>query len=402
MKSFYKLTNSLQNYAWGSIDGISRVTGKANHENVPIAELWMGTHPAAPSFIETMHSSSPLPLVSVITQVSAQGEPNNTAAQGLPFLFKILSAAKPLSLQVHPNRKQAIEGFARENALGIPVSDSRRNYRDANHKPEILAALTDFHAMCGFRPVQESVALLKNLEIDAINPLIDTLLDSGDYCRFLKDLLGGDQLTKNVVLHAIGTQQLATKKVPDIFLQAMKTAKRLLEAYPNDIGVLSPFYLNLIDLSPGEALYLPAGILHAYLEGTGFELMASSDNVLRGGLTPKNIDIQELVDVLESTPYRPEVIKPVYRNGLSYYPTPSSDFQLGYFQNHDGTLLFPRPEHAIVICTEGKTRLEDGTSDSIELAKGDSCYIAPSETPIRVTGHCKAWFATTPWETTDE
>lgn len=395
MKSVFKLLNSIQNYAWGSITGISTITGIENPRGIPMAELWMGTHPAAPSYLDTGTTGKPVSLESIVPVPGDEAEPNRRKQRGLPFLFKLLSAAQPLSLQVHPNRQQAQEGFSRENSLGIPITDPRRNYRDPNHKPEIMAALTNFHAMCGFRPVEDTVLLMKMLMIDELDQIINMLASTRDYPAFLENLLAIEPGIINNICRCIG-EKTGTNDHSAQFLEALTTSQKLVKFYPEDIGVLSPFYLNLIELSPGEALFLPAGILHAYLEGTGFELMASSDNVLRAGLTPKHIDIKELLSIVVPVPFCPKVIKPEFRDGIAYYPAPSADFQLGFIENRNGTLAYPRPEPSIIICIDGKLRLEIDSADTTELKKGDSCYIAPGSTPVSISGRCCAWFATIP------
>lgn len=382
MKTIFHLKNPVQHYAWGSTEGIPRVTGITNDTGKPMAELWMGTHPAAPSLIISDAAGKEESLSSVVN---------------LPFLFKILSAATPLSLQVHPTLAQAREGFERENNAGIDLSSPTRNYKDANHKPEIIVALTPFQAMCGFRPVAETVALLRELHSTALTDSLTRLEGSGNYGKFLSFLLNADTDTVQSIAASIREAVQNTKtEYNQVFSEALNTASRLLDYYPSDIGILAPFYLNLINLAPLESLYLPAGIIHAYLQGTGFELMSSSDNVLRGGLTPKHIDIEELLAIVDPSPYEPPILHAQADPGLSSYPTPAEDFFLAFNVFSGPTLTYECSEPAIMICQEGKISVKRFPDEEIVLEKGNSCYIAASRKTLSVSGQGTLWVATKP------
>ncbi len=264
----------------------------------------------------------------------------------LPFLLKVLAAAQPLSLQAHPSLSQARAGFARENAAGLPPDAPTRCYRDANHKPELICALTTFHALCGFRPVRESLRLLTGLGVDV------TGLERDGLATWFR---------------AVMTERRSLTRVVEVpgFERECALARRLVEAWPGDPGVLGALLLNYVVLQPGEALFLSAGNLHAYVEGTGVELMANSDNVLRGGLTPKHVDVAELLSVLDFTDAAPTVLR-------GDYATPVEDFRLTRL-----TLGAPQqlPARAqILLVTEGEAQLGDLT-----LKQGESVFLGADE-----------------------
>lgn len=401
MNSFYKLLNTVQQYAWGSTDGIASVTGQPNPEHAPMAELWMGTHLSACSKLENGFSELNESFLDIATaDMKTLHIPQFAGLQGLPFLFKLLSAASPLSLQVHPSLEQAKKGFDSENAAGIPLDAANRNYRDPNHKPEIMAALTPFKALCGFRPVSETIHNMTNLGIELLSPIIEELSRTRDYRGFIETLLSIGPETAETVCQSLRDRTKesvhGTNGVSSGFMLALSVSAGLLSEYPRDIGVLAPFYLNILDLHPGEALYLPAGNMHAYLEGTGFELMANSDNVLRGGLTPKYIDIPELLSILDTKPYVPNKILPEKRGELLFYPTPAPDFQLGKAVIRNEEAGLPGIAPTIMICTDGILRLVDHDGDQIVLNRGEVCYIRPSTDTIILSGTGECWFATLP------
>lgn len=381
MKTIYSLKNPIQHYDWGSTDGIAGITGIHNDTGKPMAELWMGTHPAAPSLIGDKAKGYTESLRSVVQ---------------LPFLFKILSAASPLSLQVHPTLAQAQEGYRRENESGIALSSPERNYKDANHKPEIIVALTPFQAMCGFRTIPETVGLIRGLQADVLDSSLQRLETSGDYREFLSFLLNADTETIKSVADSVRAAIQNNADRNRIFMEAAQTANKLLSYYPGDIGILAPFYLNLINLAPLEALYLPAGILHAYLQGTGFELMSSSDNVLRGGLTRKHIDIGELLSIVNSRPYEPPLLHAQAVGGFYCYQTPAEDFFLGYEVFSGSDASYECYEPTIMICREGRITVQRSLEQECILEQGDSCYIEASERVLSVKGKGSLWFATKP------
>ena len=302
MAELYKLENEIKHYAWGSPELLPALTGKRNASGKPWAELWMGIHPGGPSKTTIQNKTV---MLSDLTE--------------LPFLFKFLAAGSPLSIQAHPNLAQAREGFERENKEGIPLSAANRNYRDPNHKPEIVCALTPFTAMAGFREKAETAGLLSM--VNGAESLCASL-EKG-YRHFLEtlfDLNGAER--KSLTASALSAA--------DSGHPLLRLCGELARIYPADPGIISPLYLNVIELKPCEGLFLPAGILHAYVSGLAMECMANSDNVLRGGLTPKHIDRKELFSIVSFDPYKPELLKPreVSPGCFSYTHTASgSDLQ---------------------------------------------------------------------------
>ena len=284
MAEIYKLENEIKNYAWGSAEMIPALLGKANPDKEPWAELWMGIHPGGPS--KTTVAGKAV-LLSEITE--------------LPFLFKFLAAGKPLSIQAHPNLKQAAEGFERENKNCIPLSDPKRNYRDPNHKPEIICALTDFTAMAGFRETAESIELLSM--VNGTEQLIAALKDG--YRSFLSALFGMNESERKALNDSV-FRACESRAGNSLFNNLISHCKELAESYPCDPGIISPLYLNVINLKPFEALFLPAGILHAYIRGFAMEVMANSDSIYTWHYAQAIID-QQSSAAGELTPALPTV-----------------------------------------------------------------------------------------------
>lgn len=403
MKSFYKLSNAIQNYAWGSTDGISSLTGIENPDMVPMAELWMGTHYSAPSKVMQSSPEDQETLQDIVQSDLRRVNQSGTGdRQGLPYLFKLISVASPLSLQVHPTVEQAIIGYARENAAGITLDAPNRNYKDQNHKPEILAALTPFTALCGFRTVTETVENFRRLGIAGLSGIVGKLEETGDYRAFIKALLCMVHNDSRNICRALG-KILSEDNGPidaanGSFRRAKDTAKGIFGKYPDDLGSLAPFYLNVVILNPGEAIFLSPGIMHAYLEGTGFELMANSDNVLRGGLTPKYIDIPELLTVMDSRPYNPRIITPVDKDGILCYPTPVREFRLCRGKTTGNSALLPSSAPTILMCVYGTVTLSSIGGESLALTQGEVCYLRPQVSPITISGSGEFWCATIPFD----
>jgi mannose-6-phosphate isomerase len=313
------------------------------------------------------------------------------AAHGgrLPYLLKVIAAREPLSIQAHPSLAQAREGFARENRAGVPLDAPHRNYRDDNHKPELICALTPFWALCGFRPPDQIARLLTRACGVSLEPLIDKLR-SGSAKEplkvFLEGLLSLSASRRHLALEETVTFCLATREDAAHW----RWIPRLAQAYPGDIGALAPLFLNLVCLQPGEALFLPAGELHAYLEGTGIEIMANSDNVLRGGLTPKHVDLPELLTVLNFAPYPLKVLTArETAAGITAFDPCCPEFQLHVLypgQSEDGIeMSSPGPE--ILLCTAGDLKIETGTSEAgITIKKGAGVFIPAAAPSYRIKG----------------
>jgi len=320
------LDNPVQDYAWGSKTAIAAFLGRPPSGG-PEAELWIGAHPKAPSraagdgtsLLELIRDA-PEAMLGAATAARFGGE--------LPFLLKLIAAAEPLSIQCHPNLEQAKAGFERETRAGIPLSAPERNYRDANHKPELVVALAPFVGLHGFRPVEEILRQLLSIpmpEIEAPLAALDRARDAAALKALFSSLLTLNQEAR-LALVARAAETAASRRQDDA---AWHWAGQLCRKHPGDVGVLAPLLLNLIELQPGEALYLPAGELHAYLEGTAVEIMANSDNVLRGGLTTKHVDVPELLAIASFRMAKPRVLRPEARApGERVYRTPAREFEL--------------------------------------------------------------------------
>ncbi|MDT5130043.1 MAG: mannose-6-phosphate isomerase, partial [Mycobacterium sp.] len=296
------LHGAVRTYAWGSRTAIAEFTGRPSPTAHPEAELWFGAHPGDSARLET--DSGEQSLLEVI-RADPEGQLGAATRErfgdALPFLAKVLAADEPLSLQAHPSAEQAMEGFAREDRLNIPVTAPTRNYRDRSHKPELIVALGPFEALAGFRPAARSVELMRALAVSDLDPFI-ALLSGQSEADGLRALfttwITAPQPDLDVLVPAVldgAVNYLRSGETT--FTAEAKTVLELGERYPGDAGVLASLLLNRITLAPGEGIYLPAGNLHAYLHGVGFEVMANSDNVLRGGLTPKHVDVPELLRV---------------------------------------------------------------------------------------------------------
>lgn len=406
----FLLDNPIRHYQWGTHDGIASFLSRKVPDTTPCAEYWMGSHPAAPSLV--CHDERTIALDELIASSPEVflGKHTATLYDGrLPFLYKILSAARPLSLQVHPDKDQAEAGFDRENKAGIPLDSPVRNYRDANHKPELLTAVTPFRALCGFRDHAKSLALLSSCGTPLLQPAIALLANSRDYLAFYRYLLelpsiGRRELTESIATRA---QQMRDTGVTgraagtDEYIQALDLAGELASIHPADVGCLSPFFMNIIDLEPGQSLYLYSGILHTYIRGTGMELMASSDNVLRGGLTDKHIDITEFLSVLDRRPYHPSVILPDTESGRRVIRTPARDFELSFIELDKGDCPLPAGRPSILLCTKGCFRfLLRGDSGTMirgaEIAMGLSFFIPACVKAPVIEGRGICWLASVP------
>ena len=313
MTKIHKLQNQIKHYDWGSAKLIPDLLGiKDNDPQKPYAEMWMGTHPSAPSLV----------LDSGVSLKEISGE--------LPFLLKLIAVEKPLSIQVHPGKEQAAEGFKRENDAGIAIDSPLRNYKDQNAKNELICAITPFTLIAGFMEPQKIYASL-----------------------------GGDTLSEQWDL-----------------------VKKLESLFPQDAGAFSPLFLNVIKLQPGQGLFIPVGTPHAYISGFGVELMTNSDNVVRGGLTSKHVDSGELKKISKLVPFIPQIIS-TSDEPLTCYPLTGENFSLYYI--HGGkTVSFPQSGHSVCIVTEGELKTENQT-----FKKGESFYVqhCGKDAPLLLEGN---------------
>ncbi|WP_151484994.1 mannose-6-phosphate isomerase, class I [Streptomyces albicerus] len=364
-----RLDNTVRPYAWGSTTAIPRLLG-VEPTGEPQAEMWMGAHPGAPSRTERG------PLTEVIDEAPEKELGRAAVAKfgpRLPFLLKILAAGAPLSLQVHPDLDQAREGYEDEERRGVPIDAPHRNYKDANHKPELICALTEFDGLCGFRSPLEAADLLAALEVDSLKPYVD-LLHAHPEEAALREVLTAvltadrEQMATTVTEAAAACTRLGGAHAP---------YADLAHHYPGDPGVIAAMLLNYVQLQPGEALFLGAGVPHAYLNGLGVEIMANSDNVLRCGLTPKHVDVPELLRIVRFEASDPGVLRPeASPDGEEVYETPIDEFRLSRYvlpqgsAPHDLTLATPQ----ILLCTAGSVQAGEHT-----LAPGESVFVPAGE-----------------------
>jgi mannose-6-phosphate isomerase len=365
----------------------------------------MGAHSKAPSQIGDGEKQS---LIEFIASDPAGVLGSQTAAEfdnRLPFLFKVLAAAQPLSIQAHPNLDQAREGFARENEQKIPLDAFQRNYRDDNHKPEIITALTPFWALNGFRRLDQMLELLQAFPITSLKGEIAAFArepNGAGLKRFFETVLSLEGEAKQRVLVEVlkGARQQNKTAEPEL-AAICRWIHSLSQFYPGDIGILSPLLLNLIQLQPGKAMFLQAGKLHAYLQGVGIELMANSDNVIRGGLTPKHMDVAELLHILR---FEGETVSLISAeplpSGEQRYPCPAREFSLSLIALQSDLYLSPEQRSVeIAICTEGEHRISvdgGGEGRSIPLDRGQSVLISASVPRYRITGRGRIYKASVP------
>jgi mannose-6-phosphate isomerase len=381
----------VRHYPWGSRTVIPELLGEPSPADQPYAELWMGAHPDAPSVLSTG-----LPLDKAIEE-----EPelflgpavHEKFGTRLPFLMKVLAADRPLSLQAHPTTEQARAGFAAEEAAGVPRNDPTRTFKDPFHKPELLLALTPVEALCGFRPVEESLHCLAKLQVSELKPTIAALARGGLRAA-IPQLIALAPDVRSVLVEAVAeaASRFVAAHDPE-FINTYRWAASLAGTYPGDPGVVISLMCNHLTLAPGEAVFLPAGNLHAYLSGAGVEVMAGSDNVLRGGLTAKHVDLAALIEVLDFTDGRVPVIHPVLGPGGLRYPVPVEDFDLTRVQldAQSGSLTTSGPQ--VLLCTEGAAVLSSSDAE-LTLRQGESAFV-PAGAPVTAHGPAVLYRATT-------
>lgn len=379
-------------YAWGSRTAIAELTGRASPASGPEAELWMGAHPMAPSRLSRAGASRGLAEIIAESATRELGpEVVRSFGPHLPFLLKVLAAAQPLSLQAHPNEAQARAGFDDEDRRGIPRDAATRSYKDASHKPELLCALVPVDALCGFRRADDTLRLFDELEVAELEPVLAPLRASPDR-KGLAAVFGAlmtlpaEEGARLVRATAFASKERGPRTS---FAREHAWAVRLDALYPGDVGVVSALLLNLVHLDTGEALYLGAGHLHAYLDGVGIEIMASSDNVLRGGLTKKHVDVAELMRVLD---FADGPVLPVRARRIDdherVWDTPAREFRLSAIDVAGGASVRREvrgPE--IVLCTAGSAVIVPGDgSPEVALARGRSAFVPASTGSYTVRG----------------
>ncbi|MFZ5927855.1 MAG: mannose-6-phosphate isomerase, class I [Acidobacteriota bacterium] len=403
-----RLQPAVQHYEWGGTEALPALLGVDNPDKRPFAELWFGAHPKAPSMAETPRGRVPLDAMIAQDPQAWLGEAViRRFGPSLPFLLKVLDARKMLSIQVHPAREQARQGFERENAMGIPVHAPHRNYRDRNHKPEVHAAQSEFWMLHGFRPLEEIAAWLDvTPEACAVMP---------DFHRRLREAGAGRQpraaLLRELYTHFMHLPQERADELLDALLARIERAApwppdapehwalRAAREFPlpggrRDRGIFSIFLLNLVQLEPGQGTFQPAGVLHAYLQGTTVELMANSDNVLRGGLTPKHVDVAELLRVVrfDDSPCQVLMGEPE-ADGERVYRTAAEDFELSCFELAGQAAAREARGPEILLATEGAASVSaDGAG--MGLTRGQAVFLgAGVRYELSAKGRAVVWRA---------
>jgi mannose-6-phosphate isomerase len=391
--------NRIRPYAWGSRTAIAELIGTPSPAPHPQAELWMGAHPGDSSTL--LDAAGERSLLDAITDkpVLMLGERvEREFGPRLPFLMKVLAAAEPLSLQAHPSAAQAARGFALEEATGVPMKSSGRNYKDGNHKPELICALTVFDALCGFREPVRTVRLLADLAVPQLDHYLSLLSgqpDADGVRALFSSILTIPSSMLDPLLTAVLAACVRLVREGSPFFAEYRTALELGERYPGDPGVLASLLLNRVTLQPGQALYLPAGNLHAYLAGVGVELMANSDNVLRGGLTPKHVDVPELMRVLDFSAGDVEVLSgDAIRPGELVYRAPAPEFRLSRLTVTAEPLDITHDGPQVVLVVAGSATVTDGEGRQIVLERGRSVWVAAGDTGVVLRGSGVAFRAT--------
>ncbi|GAB3649130.1 class I mannose-6-phosphate isomerase [Glycomyces tarimensis] len=377
------LDGVIRNYAWGSQVDIAALQGRETPAELPEAEEWFGAHPTAPSILDDGRplddaiASEPANLLG--PRVLDQFGPR------LPFLLKLLAADKPLSLQAHPNSRQAHSGYQRELRIGIDAA--YRNYVDGNHKPELIVALTDFRALCGFRDPLATADSIEALGVAGLDHLVATLRDKrAGLRRAVTDLLG---LARDECREIIGE---AAKAATETGSEDTAVLVELARHYPDDPGVLVSMLLNHVTLRPGEAVYMPAGNLHAYLKGFGVEIMAASDNVLRGGLTSKRVDVPELLRVLDFRTMDEPRADSADEGQVRTWPVPIGDFSLRRVEVGGESQSFDIDGPRICLCTGGDIAVADDDGE-FALAPGRAAFSAATAGALRASGDGELFIA---------
>jgi mannose-6-phosphate isomerase len=350
-----RISGVTKNYDWGSKDLVPDFFG-IEKSSQPIAEIWFGTHPLGES--QTIEENKPL---------------SESIGKQLNFLVKFLSAERALSIQVHPNPQQAKDGFHFEQAQGISLDDPKRNYKDDSHKPEALVALTKFQALCGFRPRAELIQVF--MEFGKSEPefanLAKHLIDSAPLAEIFESLISNKELAKRF------TETVTASQTDSLANSSRALVERLLTQFPDDTGALVALMLNEVLLEPGEAIYLPAGNIHAYLSGLGLEVMAASDNVLRSGLTSKHVDVAEVLKLADfSELQNPKVNSKKLAEGLIEYPVTCSEFRVYRAEVSGKNLLadLELPASAMVVCTAGEVAVSTSLEEREVLTKAQVVF----------------------------
>jgi len=387
----HRISTPTQHYAWGSARAIPELLG-LDLSSVPVAEVWMGAHPSLPSLAEDWPGAVSLNSVIASDLVGSLGE-DVVARFGstLPYLLKVIAAETPLSLQVHPHVARAQTGFDEEEAAGVPLGAPQRNFKDRNHKPELIYALSKFEALCGFRAPRRAAELFAGLDARLAKDLHGVLVAQptvegirAAFTQLLEPSTRPSAEEVQEVVEACAARLDAGSTSP----RADRTVLLLAEAYPGDPGVVTSLLLNPVTLQPGDAMFVPAGGVHAYLHGLGVEIMASSDNVLRAGLTPKHVDVAELlrnVDYVAAPPIR--IAPETFHGATKVFYAPVDDFELSVTEIADEE-SHPLPGRGprILLCLRGEMTVTSIRDGALTLHRGEAAFVPASDGPLDVCG----------------
>ena len=386
-----------QPYAWGSHTAIAELQGRPAPTAAPEAELWMGAHPSAPSGVERSGARTTLDVVIAADPADELG-PECAARFGgrLPFLLKVLAAEKALSIQVHPSTEQAEAGYRAENERGLAPGDKSRNYVDDWPKPEILCALTRFEVLAGMRTTADAAALLRALEVGELAPLAAELAGAAEpaaLTRALGTILTWPAEDREALIAGVAAACERIAARGGEYAAACAATARIAGEHPGDLGIVASLLLRHAVLQPGEAVFLPAGGPHTYLRGTGVELLANSDNVVRAGLTPKHIDVPELLKLIDPAAAVPVIEPRPIGGGVFVYDSPAPEFRLYRAELGPGEVTLPGTGGArIMLCTEGSGELR-ASSGTLKVAKGESCYVSAADGAVTASGPATLFIA---------
>lgn len=387
-----RLDGRTQHYAWGSPTALPEFLGRSA-DGRPWAELWLGAHPLAPAVLADGTALDA--AISRDASASLGDGVTRSFGERLPYLLKVIAPERPLSLQVHPDRDFAAEAFAAETAAGLPLDSPARTYRDDNHKPEMLVALTRFTALCGFRTPRRAAAILDGLGTDLTDRLHSLLVGSpsahGMRAAFRSLVATSMRPPAHAVDEVVAACRARVTADASPSPRIDRIVAELAEHHPGDPGVVAALLLNPVTLRPGEALFVPAGTLHAYIHGTGVEIMAASDNVLRAGLTAKKVDADEMLQCVSVTAAPPLRVAPERQSPVTVaYYAPVDDFEVTFTTLPEGEegavhrLAGGGPR--ILLALEGRMRLETGEG-ALDLLAGQAAFVPAADGPLRVSGH---------------
>jgi mannose-6-phosphate isomerase len=393
------LEPTVQPYAWGSRTVIAELQGRPAPTPQPEAELWMGAHPSSPSRINRAGDRITLDAVIAADPVGELGARCAARFGGrLPFLLKVLAVDKALSIQVHPSRAQAEAGFRAENERGLPPGDKARNYVDDWPKPEILCALTPFEILAGMRTSADAAALLRALDVGELAPVAAGLEAAAGspsaLTAALARVLSWPEGERAAVIAAVvaACARLAAGSGP--YALACGATVRVGAEHPGDLGVVASLLLRHAMLRPGEAVFLPAGGLHCYLHGTGVELLANSDNVVRAGLTGKHVDVPELLRLTDPAVPVPVIEPRPAGGGVSVYKTQAPEFRLYRAEIAAAGLTLPGDGARLLLCDEGTVTLRAAAGGGLKAARGESCFLSAADGAVTAAGPAHIFLAT--------